>query len=735
MLPLELWAGPECTVNRVGADYRDQLEETGFAYRLDDLDRLASLGLRCIRLPLLWERSARGAADSLDWRWADSRVERMQALGMRCVAGLVHHGSGPPTTQLLDPAFPDALARYARAVAERYPHLDAYTPVNEPLTTARFSALYGLWYPHHRSDKSFVRALLNQVLATWLSMQEIRRVNPSARLVQTDDLGYAHSTPALRYQAEFENNRRWLAFDLLCGRVDRHHPLWAYLLEHGIGEAELWTLVADPLPPDVVGINHYLTSDRFLDGRIANYPDDMHRGNARDRYVDIESVRVLGALPGGIEARIREAWQRYKLPIAITEVHLGCTREEQMRWLVSAWQAALQVRREGVDVRAVTAWAAFGTTDWDSLLCQKRGIYEPGLWDVRSDPPRPTALAAVASQLAQQLPPDHPVLESDGWWNRSIRHLYPIEGAPQWNAMNGRVILISGGSGTVGRAFAHLCHLRGLRFHLLARQETDTAKADSVQAAIQRWRPWAWINASGYESSDEVQHDSRQWREIVLGPATVARACAGSGIRFITFSSDSVFDGRLDRPYYESDASRPVTGYGKAEAEAERKVLSANPDALVVRTAEIFGPWDADNFLTVGLRALSLGETWQAASDQVLSFTYVCDLIHHSLDLLIDGERGIWHLANRGEASWHRLAVMAAEAAGFDASLIKPVTGVSPEKRVKRPPKTILESRRGQLMPSLGNALLRYVGERGRPDVLPEVERASGVRHDRRRVA
>ena len=106
-------------------------------------------------------------------------------------------------------------------MAERYPSVDAYTPVNEPVTTARFSALYGLWYPHHRDDRSFVRAVLNQMLGTALAMQEIRKINPDARLIQTDDLGYTTTPPRLRYQADFENTRRWLSFDLLTGRVTR----------------------------------------------------------------------------------------------------------------------------------------------------------------------------------------------------------------------------------------------------------------------------------------------------------------------------------------------------------------------------------------------------------------------------------------------------------------------------------------------------------------------------------
>ena len=60
----------------------------------------------------------------------------------------MHHGSGPAYTDLKDPDFPNKLAKYAKAVAKKFPWLEYYTPVNEPLTTARFSGLYGLWYPH-----------------------------------------------------------------------------------------------------------------------------------------------------------------------------------------------------------------------------------------------------------------------------------------------------------------------------------------------------------------------------------------------------------------------------------------------------------------------------------------------------------------------------------------------------------------------------------------------------------
>ncbi len=98
---------------------------------------------------------------------------------------------------LLDPDFPNKFARFAAAVAERHAWVEVYTPVNEPLTTARFSALYGHWHPHARDNLAFASALINEPRATVLTMREIRAVNPCAQLLQTEDFGRTFSTPRL----------------------------------------------------------------------------------------------------------------------------------------------------------------------------------------------------------------------------------------------------------------------------------------------------------------------------------------------------------------------------------------------------------------------------------------------------------------------------------------------------------------------------------------------------------
>jgi dTDP-4-dehydrorhamnose reductase len=159
---IEVWGGVECTVNRVGSSFLDQLAATGHASRADDLERIAALGVRAVRYPVLWERTVSGRLDRYDWSWPDGRLHRLRTLGIAPIVGLVHHGSGPRGTDLTDARFAARLARYARAVARRYPWVRDWTPINEPLTTARFSGLYGHWYPHGRDARTFLRCLMTE---------------------------------------------------------------------------------------------------------------------------------------------------------------------------------------------------------------------------------------------------------------------------------------------------------------------------------------------------------------------------------------------------------------------------------------------------------------------------------------------------------------------------------------------------------------------------------------------
>ncbi len=712
---LELWGGIECTHNRVGENYFSQLEWTGHLQRDGDLELIANLGIRALRYPVLWEMLAPTQARP-DWSFPDARLPQLRELGIRPIAGLVHHGSGPRHAPVHSSRFATGVADFAAQVAERYPWIDAYTPINEPLTTARFSALYGLWYPHGRDHRTFVRIVANECKATILAMRAIRRINPAAQLIQTDDLGKIHSTPALKYEADFQNHRRWLAWDLITGRVGTSHALWGYLTENGLTEHQLHWFQENACPPDIIGINHYPTSDRFLDENTDLYPDVIPAENSRHVYADVETVRVRGDAPGGFRARLMEAWERYGLPLAVTESHIGCTREEQIRWFAESWDAAELARSEGADVRAVTAWSLFGSFNWNSLVTRDAGYYEPGVYDIRGGEPRPTVIVSVLQTLAAGGKPDHPALSQPGWWQREER-LFETHRAvtaranprTQKKIPETRRLLILGSTGTLGRAFVAACGVRGLPFHAVTRQEINLTDPLAIESKLAEYQPWAVVNCAGSVNVDDAESDAESCFDVNSeGPLRLAEACAAQGAALLCFSSDLVFDGRQQVPYLESDATSPLNIYGRSKVAMEEGVLKAMPAALIVRTSAFFGPEDDWNFITLTLRALRKNETLRIVEDVFISPTYVPDLVRASFDLLIDSAAGIWHLVNAGGCSWAELALFAAKECGIASGRIVSCSHHEIPEPARKPAYSVLGTEKGQILPPLEVALANY---------------------------
>jgi len=713
MKPMELWAGAECTLNRVGEAYFDQLERTGLGASLEDLDRLAQLGVRRIRFPILWERTAPERGREPDFRWSDERLERLRSLGIEPIVGLVHHGSGPPHTNLCDAEFARGLAEFAEQVARRYPWVSAYTPVNEPLTTARFSCLYGLWYPHERQLGAFVSALMNEVLAIRASMAAIRRINPSAELYQTEDLGQIFSTPDLEAQCRYERRRRWLSLDLLFGRVDEAHPLRRHLEEHGADPRLLEQWCREPCPPQIVGINYYVTSDRFLDSRLKAYPRHTWGGNDRQRYADLEAVRVRPEGILGHAALLQEAFARYGAPCALTEVHLGCQREEQLRWLYEAWQGAQAARAKGADVRALTLWSAFGAVGWNNLVTSPTGEYEPGAYDIRAPEPRPTALARLARSLARGDRVE-PIAGTVGWWRRSTRLIYSQPKADQREPARSRLLVL--GAGHFARRVADLCGrrfecvtapTRGLAEALLAGGGTETGSQRPIWALVVAQEP--------AREAPLIERDvGRSWR---LPGGT------GAPLPVMALSSDCVFDGWLGRPYVESDETRCADAQAESWGRLELDLMHHSPATLIVRSGLAIDPELPGDLLATVMDALRVGRRPRLPAWQLVSPTYLPQLVDTALDLLVDGERGIWHLAPRSPCSVLELARRIAKRLGLTFH-----TQVDPSsQRGVRGPMRALASERGWPLPELPDALEAYVRdlESHRRSVTEREERSS----------
>ena len=701
----EVWGGIECTINRVNDVFRDQLLYSGHYTRPGDIERFAELGIKKLRYPILWEHHQSKSNKVIDWSWTEKQLHAIRRKHIKPIAGLVHHGSGPAFTNLTDSEFPNKLALYAKAVAKKFPWLEYYTPVNEPLTTARFSGLYGLWYPHMKDELTFFKMLINQLKGVVLSMQAIRKINPKAKLVQTEDLSKTHSTDLLSYQADFENERRWLTYDLLCGKVDQQHFFWDYFISMGIDIRDLEFFLENPCPPDIIGFNYYVTSERYLDENIENYHCSTHGGNHKHKYADVEAVRVSER--AGLNVLLKEAGERYKIPIAITENHLSCTREEQMRWFKETWEDCCNLKKQGVDIIAVTVWSLLGAFDWNSLLTCTNNYYESGAYDIANNKIRKTALGKMVNAIATTGEYHHPLLEIKGWWNKN-RDMNQIMTSKKENRL-----LIIGKNGTLGNAFIRVCDHRAIPYIALTRKDLDISNEREVRAIIDEYRPWGVINTAGYVKVDDAETNYNECFSVnTIAPGILANTCSIRGIRFMTFSSDLIFDGVKKTPYSENDLAKPLSIYGISKANGEQVVQKANPGSLIIRTSAFFGPWDRCNFAYTILNSLENERSYPVVKDVIISPTYVPDLANTAMDLFIDEEKGIWHLSNEGMLSWADFACVIADRAGHKKSnlLFKNLDEMG--WKAQRPLNSALKSERGIKLPVLENALERFFEHR-----------------------
>ena len=409
MSAIEFWASPEPTIVRLdAATYRDQCVETGHFERDLDIERLAALGVSGSRYPVLWEYVERAGAGSRDYAWAQRRLGALARRGIEPLVTLLHHGSGPSHTGLVDDAFPELFADYAEATARRFPWIERWTPINEPLTTARFSTLYGVWYPKARDHRAFGRAMLHQARAILLGFERIRSVIPAARLMLTEDLqGFVAGDPGVSEYVAHKRERAYLSLDLLCGNVMPGHALWGYLTrECGLPARELDALRRLARPPDLMGWNYYPNSERYL--------SSSRQGTVAD------NVALVDVAPERLAPRrlLRAAWERFRIPMALSEVHVIGHEHERVRWLLQRYDDVLALRSEGVDIRAFGAWAAFGMVDWNSLLVERAGCTEDGIYTC-AGPGREPQWTAVASAL-RDLSSGARVARGSrpGWWEQ-----------------------------------------------------------------------------------------------------------------------------------------------------------------------------------------------------------------------------------------------------------------------------------------------------------------------------
>jgi dTDP-4-dehydrorhamnose reductase len=174
-----------------------------------------------------------------------------------------------------------------------------------------------------------------------------------------------------------------------------------------------------------------------------------------------------------------------------------------------------------------------------------------------------------------------------------------------------------------------------------------------------------------------------------------------------------VFDGQKHSPYVESDEPRPTSPLGLALRRIERVVLESGVSALVVRTGPVFGWPGEGNPVSRALAQVRSDSRVSPRVDEVVSPTFASDCVNVALDLLIDGERGIFHLANPGAVTMAALLDAMARRTGIAAGQVESLPR-SPGPALDGLRMRALLSERVDLLPPLFVALERYLGAASR---------------------
>ncbi|MFN2502090.1 MAG: family 1 glycosylhydrolase [Pyrinomonadaceae bacterium] len=317
-----------------------------------DVGLCRELGLQALRWGVPWYK-VEPEEGRFDWRWTDEVIPYLvQELKIRPILDLVHYGCpGWLEKGFLNKSYPEKVAQFSAAFAERYKHLVSwYTPLNEPIVTALMCGMRGLWPPYLKGEKGYIRIMLQLARGIQSTVRALKEVDPNSTMVYIEATGLTRTIREdLASLAREETHRGYLCYDLFTGRLLPDHLLFSWLLRNGASPDELIDLGRNKVDLDIIGMNFYpqwSTKQIYLDkrGRIA-FRDAEPEGD-------------------GFAELIRDYHNRYKVPIMITETSAVGSEEIRLRWLQSSVGSIKNLRADGVPVIGYTWFPLFTMIDW-----------------------------------------------------------------------------------------------------------------------------------------------------------------------------------------------------------------------------------------------------------------------------------------------------------------------------------------------------------------------------------
>jgi dTDP-4-dehydrorhamnose reductase len=259
------------------------------------------------------------------------------------------------------------------------------------------------------------------------------------------------------------------------------------------------------------------------------------------------------------------------------------------------------------------------------------------------------------------------------------------------------IIAVSGKNGQLGKELQVAARsASAFDFVFAGSEELDITDEQAVDAFFELHRPAFFVNAAAYTAVDKAETDQERALKVNgEAPGYIAGKCLEYNCRFITISTDYVFNGRGTRPYLPNDHTEPVNYYGHSKRVGEEKTLANNPKSIIIRTSWVYSEYGS-NFVKTMLRLMHDRKELSIVSDQTGSPTYARDLADAIISIIQSKNAGIenagiYHYCNKGIISWFDFAVAIRQIAGLSCEL-KPISSSAYPTPARRPNYSALDT-------------------------------------------
>ncbi|MFA5618945.1 MAG: dTDP-4-dehydrorhamnose reductase [Weeksellaceae bacterium] len=256
-------------------------------------------------------------------------------------------------------------------------------------------------------------------------------------------------------------------------------------------------------------------------------------------------------------------------------------------------------------------------------------------------------------------------------------------------------ILVTGSNGQLGRCLQDAVENANnpeFQFLFLDKNHLDISRSELVETFFFSNQVDYCINCAAYTQVDKAEIEVEEaFRVNSDAVQYLARECAEQGAVLIHISTDYVFDGKIEEPYFPYDKPNPINVYGKSKLEGERFAMELNPKTIIIRTSWLYSQY-GKNFYTTMVKLMREKQELKVVDDQTGKPTHAKDLANFILNIIQSGDTryGIRHFTGSDKMTWYEFALKIAKENGFKTK-ISPIPTSEYPTPAERPKWSVLE--------------------------------------------